>query len=74
MVISLLTIDTMKKSEIVIGGRYNWEHQKERLVYLGENLSGNGYWHQFANIKLGSEVWCEVLDSELKMIVESNDV
>lgn len=52
---------------MVVGARYNWKHQTERLVYLGKNWSGNGYWHQFA--KVGSKVvWCEVLDADLPML------
>ena len=30
-----------------IGGKYNWKGQPDRLIYLGRNWSGNGYWHQF---------------------------
>ena len=53
-----------------IDGRYNFKHQSERLIYLGYNYSGNGYRHQFA--KVGScDVWAELLDSELYMIVET---
>ena len=59
-----------------IGKKYNWKNQPERLVYLGYNWSGNGYWHQFAKIEPGDvchseAVWCEVLDSDLKMIEET---
>jgi len=51
-----------------IGEKYNWKQQPERLVYLGNNFSGNGYWHQFAKVETPTVVWCEVLDSELTMI------
>jgi hypothetical protein len=34
-----------------VGGRYNWKGQPERLIYVGYNRSGNGYWHQFAKIE-----------------------
>ncbi len=51
-----------------IGDKYNWINQSERLVYLGNNWSGNGYWHQFAKVESPDVVWCEILDSELKLI------
>ena len=59
---------------LVIGGRYNWQHQPERLVYLGYNWSSNGYWHQFAKVETPRVVWCEVQDSDLKMIEETDDI
>lgn len=54
-----------------IGGKYNWKGQPERLVYLGRNWSGNGYWHQFEKVDAPGKVWCEVLDSDLPMIEET---
>lgn len=54
-----------------IGGNYNWKGQHERLVYLGNNWSGNGYWHQFAKVESPDVVWCEVLDSDFHMIEET---
>lgn len=63
-----LTCDAM-----VIGGRYNWKHQPERLVYIGRNWSGNGYWHQFEKVDAPGRVWCEVLDSDLQMLEETLD-
>lgn len=56
---------------MIIGKHYNWKHQKERLVYLGHNFSGNGYWHQFAKVEAPEVVWCEVLTSDLHMIEET---
>ena len=61
----------MKISEMVLGNKYNWKSQPERLIYLGCNWSGNGYWHQFAKVESPSIVWSEVLDSELFMIEET---
>ena len=61
-----LTRETMK-----IGGKYNWKSQPERLVYLGRNWAGNGYWHQFAKVESLSDVWCEVLDADLHMLEET---
>jgi hypothetical protein len=60
----------MEKDEMVIGEDYNFKHSTDPykvLVYLGFNLSGNGYWHQFADKETG-EVWAEILDSDLKLI------
>ncbi len=55
---------------MVIGGKYNFKNQLERLSYIGKNWSGNGYWHQFE--KVGEQgVWCELLDSDLHMIEET---
>ncbi len=54
-----------------IGGRYNWKSQHERLVYLGNNWSGNSYWHQFALVESPEKVWCEVRDSDLHMLEET---
>ena len=48
-----------------IGEKYNWIDQPERLVYIGKNWSGNGYWHQFEKIGEPGVVWCEVLDDQL---------
>ena len=62
-----------ESSEILcVGKKYNWINQPERLVYLGYNFSGNGYWHQFAKVESPQKVWCEVLSSDLKMIEESS--
>jgi len=54
-----------------VGEKYNWINQPERLIYLGNNWSGNGYWHQFAKVEQPKNVWCEVLDSDLSMIQET---
>ncbi|AHK11659.1 hypothetical protein S141_13 [Shewanella sp. phage 1/41] len=60
----------MKPSEMIIGERYNFRNQNERLKYIGKNFSGNGFWHQFE--KVGEQgVWCELLDSDLSMIEET---
>jgi hypothetical protein len=54
-----------RPADFIIGNKYNWKNQAERLVYLGCNWSGNGYWHQFAKIDSPDIVWCEVLDNQL---------
>ena len=51
----------------VIGGKYNWVNQPERLVYIGKN----GYWHQFAKIESPTTVWCEVTSSDLSCFEET---
>ena len=53
------------KPRMEIGGRYNWRGQSERLIYLGRNWSGNGYWQQFALVSEPDVVWCEVTDEDL---------
>ena len=54
-----------------VGDKYNFRGQPERLVYLGNNWSGNGYWHQFAKVESPNDVWAEMLDSDLKNIEET---
>lgn len=54
-----------------VGKHYKWKHQTERLIYLGNNWSGNGYWHQFAKVETPDTVWCEVLTEDLAMLEEA---
>ena len=61
----------MKLSDMKVGNKYNFKHQSERLVYIGNNFSGNGYWHQFEKVSDQGVVWCEILGSELHLIEES---
>ena len=56
---------------MVIGNKYNWKYQPERLIYIGHNFSGNGKWHQFALVDFPDEVWCEVLTADLEMFEET---
>ena len=59
-------------ARLKIGGRYNWKGQPERLIYLGLCEPRNGRWHQFGKLGAGAaKVWCEVLDSDLHRIEES---
>jgi len=53
------------------GEKYNFKHQSERLVYLGHNWSGNGFWHQFALVDKPDEVWSEIRNSDLDLIEET---
>jgi hypothetical protein len=50
---------------LVVGGKYNWRNQPERLVYMGLCEPRNGRWHQFAKVEDPGAVWCEVLGSDL---------
>jgi hypothetical protein len=52
-------------TDFVVGGRYNWKGQPERLTYMGTNRDGSGLWHQFAKFDAPGEVWCEVRPTEL---------
>ena len=56
---------------MIIGNKYNWKHQEERLVYLGMCDPRNGRWHQFAKVESPEAVWCEVLSSDLHMLEET---
>jgi hypothetical protein len=55
---------------LIVGNKYKWQHTAQILVYLGENWSGNGYWHQFAKEDDLDKVWCEVRKSELHLFQE----
>lgn len=58
--------------DLKIGRHYNWKNQPERLVFLGLNFSGNGFWYQFALVDSPNEVWCECFASDLIGIEETN--
>ena len=65
----------MEIQDLVIGNKYNWKNQDEKLVYLGFNFSGNGYWHQFAKVDdLEETVWCEVQTAELEHFELTNGI
>lgn len=63
----------MTPETIKIGGRYNWRHQPERLVYMGAKLypGDRRRWHQFALVDEPDVCWSEVLDSDLPSFEES---
>jgi hypothetical protein len=61
----------MKPIDLKFNGKYNFINQSERLIYLGCNRSGNGYWHQFAKVEDPEVVWAEMLDSDLANIEET---
>lgn len=57
---------------LMIGGKYNWKNQPERLVYMGRAMyPGNGFWHQFAKVDAPEKVWCEVREADLQMFEET---
>ena len=58
---------------LVIGGKYNWRHQKERLIYIGHDYS-NGLWHQFTLVgSPNNDVWCEVREADLEHFEETSE-
>lgn len=61
----------MKPEEMIIGGRYNWVNQPERLVYVGMCEPRNGRWHQFELVDKPGKVWCEVQPGDLAMFEET---
>lgn len=58
---------SLNPATLVIGGRYNWKNQGDRLVYMGKERS----WHQFALVAQPRKIWCEVLDADLHMLEET---
>jgi hypothetical protein len=56
---------------MIVGCKYNWKGQFDRLIYLGKKRDRSGTWHQFKKIGDPREVWCEVLDEDLHMIEET---
>ena len=63
----------MKPCDFITGEKYNWKNQDERLVYLGNNWSGNGFWHQFAKVESSEVVWCEIKSQNLFMIEKTQN-
>lgn len=51
----------------VVGGKYNWTGQVERLSYIGKK----GAWHQFEKVEEPGKVWSEVLDEGLHLLEET---
>ena len=63
----------MTKTEMKLGGRYNWKGQPERLVYVGfirDHLTCPG-WFQFAPVDNPNDIWCEVREADLGMLEET---
>lgn len=51
--------------KLIIGNKYKWKYDNDILVYVGSS----GRWRQFALASTG-KIWCEVLDSDLRMMEE----
>jgi hypothetical protein len=52
------------------GKMYRYKYEEAcALIYMGENLSGNGYWHQFRK-ENEERVWCELKTADLHLIEE----
>jgi hypothetical protein len=51
-------------NDMKIGDKYNWKNQPERLIFTGKV----GSWNQFAKVDSPKVIWCEVLDSDLRML------
>ena len=64
----------MNAGDMVLHESYNFTNQSERLKYVGHNLSGNGYWHQFEKIDEPTVVWSELQCSDLWMIEKTKEV
>lgn len=60
-------------ADLATGEKYNFKDQKERLVYVGFNWSGNGYWHQFEKVSEPNVVWCELSSADLDMIEKTTN-
>ena len=52
---------------LIIGNKYNFINQKERLVYLGRSMG----WHQFAKVENPQDVCIELTDCDLHLIEET---
>jgi len=61
--------------QLIIGNRYNWKNQPERLVYMGTHRYRFDVriWYQFAKVETPTKVWCEVLVDELEDFEETKD-
>ena len=57
----------MTKDQLVVGGKYNWMYQPERLIYVGVQQG----WYQFQKIGDPRSVWCEVRVEDLSSFEES---
>ena len=65
--------NTMTPSTLVPGGRYNFRLQPERLVYLGVHRypGDRRDWYQFALVNNPDSVWSELLDSDVREIIDA---
>lgn len=67
-----MTNDTLKPSDLKVGGKYNWRNQPELLVYMGvKRYPGNGNWHQFSLVEKPDVCWSEVRGSDIASFEET---
>lgn len=60
--------------QLVVGGRYNWKGQPERLIYQGVMRDPTGIWHQFCKVDDPHKtVWCEVRASDIERFERTRD-
>ncbi len=59
-----------------VGGLYNWRNQPERLAYMGREFyrGDRRAWHQFEKVDEPGKVWCEILDSDLRLLEETEPI
>jgi len=62
--------EIMLEKDLVVGGRYNWINQPERLVYIGVKKG----WHQFGKVENPYAVWSELLPEDLSLMEPSTPV
>jgi len=60
-------------SEPIVGRKYNWIGQSDRLIYIGRTRYPGDirYWYQFEKVDNPGVVWCEVLIEDLPRIEET---
>ena len=59
--------------DLIIGDKYNWKNQPERLIYLGVGIGASYGWYQFAKVEEPDVVWCEVLKSDMRMLERTDN-
>jgi hypothetical protein len=66
-------IMSLTSADLVIGGKYNFKYQPEKLIYVGYNWSGNGHWHQFEK-ENEQGIWCEIQTADLMLLEKRKEV
>lgn len=54
--------------KLIVGNKYKFLYQPEVLIYIGTSGIWDN-WHQFVLETEPNKVWCELLDSDLKLII-----
>ena len=60
-------VKQLEAESLVIGGRYNFKCQPERLIYVGKKRA----WHQFTRIGYDAFIWSSLLGSEICLLEET---